>query len=103
MIVVAAGTYDPVSVGGKRMGGQGDDGNTAGQSVGFDGACDRPAINDRQVHIEKDEVGTVWSSAINCGLPIMSQHDLESASSQEPRKKIPDFVVVFNQQKLSQA
>ena len=85
------------------MCGQGDDWNAAGERVGFDGACDRPAINDRQVHIEKDEVGTVGSSAINCGLPIMSQHDVESASSQEPRKKIPHFVVVFDQQKLSQA
>lgn len=51
-----------------------------------------------QVQIEKDDVGTTRSGRRHPLLAVVGQHDLVSAALKPARKKIPNLLVVLDQQ-----
>ena len=59
-----------------------------------------PAVYDRQVHVEQDDVGCFTRRFIDTFLTIRGHRDLKTAPLETPGQEIPDLRMIFDEQDL---
>ena len=79
-VPVHAGRQVSLAIPGHGMGGQPDHRHAAGRVIGLDPARRLPAVDNRQTHIHKDNVGLFAAGKIDALLPIDREYHLKAAT-----------------------